>query len=861
VNDSARSAFHTKRIQVGLLLLILILALGLRFYRLDAQSLWNDEGTSVAIAQRDLATIARDAAHDIHPPLYYWLLHGWVRLMGTSEAGVRSLSALLGVILVALTYLLGRMLAGRWAGLLAALLAAANPFQVYYSQEARMYILLAVWSALAFYAALRWATSPSSGEGTGKGEDNAQPSPPKKIGSSSRLGWGAVYVLAATAGLYTHYAFAIVLLAINLVVLLDMGLRRPRGATTNRHPETAKLVEAAYGEGDSSSPTLSARRFIARPVLYWLALQAALVLLFLPWLPIAIRQLTTWPRVADSFDLVTALAKTGAMLLIGAPDSGGAGLLMLFFLLLFSLLPLLGWKLEPSEVGLSEPVAYLVPVIWVVLPIAAIMGLGLFQDAYLKFLLVASPASCLLIGHALTAIPQRRPPLAGGHPRWNLLAVLSHNVSLNLGRFAVLLLFGIWSTLGLGAYYTDPAYARDDYRAIAAYVDAVGRPGDVIVLNAPGQQEVFGYYYHGDLPVYPLPESRPLDPATTGAALDGLARPGSRVFAVLWATDESDPQRFIEGWLDGHAFKALDSWYGNVRLVVYAVPERTPSTPDHTLSVPLHNAETGDQITLLGYSLLGDRLAAGDIAQLTLFWQAGQTPTRRYKVFVHVLDENNHIVGQRDAEPGGGTSLTTFWQAGQTVADNYGVPIHPATPPGSYRVEVGMYSLETGQRLVTPAGESQVWLEPLAIERPSAPPPAAALGIQHVEGAAFGAVTLLGYDVYKLGFAHQPDIPLRPGDILHANLYWRAAMQPEGDWGLEIAWVDSNGRQWANAGAELVPGYPTSVWQAGDVWRGQFNLPIPAGAPPGRYRLQIQPIAPGGSKLEPFLTEPLGVAH
>ena len=138
---------HTRRerlITAGLLILLVLLATGLRFYRLDAQSLWNDEGASVALAQRDLATITRDAARDIHPPLYYWLLSGWVRFSGTSEAAVRSLSALLGVVLVALTYALGRLVAGRWIGLAAAFLGAINPFQVYYAQEARMYMLLAV---------------------------------------------------------------------------------------------------------------------------------------------------------------------------------------------------------------------------------------------------------------------------------------------------------------------------------------------------------------------------------------------------------------------------------------------------------------------------------------------------------------------------------------------------------------------------------------------------------------------------------------------------------------------------------------------------------------------------------------------
>ena len=144
----------------------LLLALGLRLYRIDAQSLWNDEGTSVAVASRDLATITRDAAGDIHPPLYYWLLAGWQRLAGTSELAVRSLSALLGVALVALIFSLGRLLGppgASWTAPAAAALAAINPFLVVYAQEARMYTLLALWAALAFYAALRWL-APRPGE-------------------------------------------------------------------------------------------------------------------------------------------------------------------------------------------------------------------------------------------------------------------------------------------------------------------------------------------------------------------------------------------------------------------------------------------------------------------------------------------------------------------------------------------------------------------------------------------------------------------------------------------------------------------------------------------------------------------------
>jgi hypothetical protein len=193
------------------------------------------------------------------------------------------------------------------------------------------------------------------------------------------------------------------------------------------------------------------------------------------------------------------------------------------------------------------------------------------------------------------------------------------------------------------------------------------------------------------------------------------------------------------------------------------------------------------------------------------------------------------------------------------IADNHGVPIHPATPPGVYRVEVGMYNSDTGQRLVTPEGEGQVWLEPLLVERPLSPAPVAALGMQRAGGARFGELTLLGYDAYRLGFAHQPDAPLRPGDVLHLNLYWQAEAQPSGDWQLAIGLVDRDGQEWTAIVAEPVGGYPTSHWQVGDRWRGQFNLPLPGDMPPGRYRLRIQPIAPGGTPSEPFLSGPLTV--
>ena len=100
-------AITTRRI---FLLLILWLAFGLRFYRLEAQSFWNDEGNSARLSERSLALIIEGTASDVHPPLYYVLLRGWRELVGKGEFGLRSLSALAGVLVVAVTMGIGRQL-------------------------------------------------------------------------------------------------------------------------------------------------------------------------------------------------------------------------------------------------------------------------------------------------------------------------------------------------------------------------------------------------------------------------------------------------------------------------------------------------------------------------------------------------------------------------------------------------------------------------------------------------------------------------------------------------------------------------------------------------------------------------------
>jgi mannosyltransferase len=128
------------------------LAAALRWFRIDAQSLWYDEGISAHQLTRSFPDIVRAAALDTHPPLYYETLKVWGELFGSSELGLRSLSAVWGLLAVVLTWLIGRRLFGSLPGTLAALLLTVAPLAVYYSQEVRMYAQVTCLGLLAVYA-------------------------------------------------------------------------------------------------------------------------------------------------------------------------------------------------------------------------------------------------------------------------------------------------------------------------------------------------------------------------------------------------------------------------------------------------------------------------------------------------------------------------------------------------------------------------------------------------------------------------------------------------------------------------------------------------------------------------------------
>jgi mannosyltransferase len=726
-----------------LLLLILALAAILRFYQLDGSSMWSDEGNTWALVQRSATQIARDAASDIHPPGYYWLLKGWTTFLGLSVWSLRAFSATAGLLLVVVTAAIARLAAPaggarRWMPLLAAFIAAVNPFQVYYSQEARMYMVLALLAATLFWLLMKLLRAEQRADG--------------------RASWwlAAGYTLVLAIGVWSHYIFPVVALAAAIVWAIDWW-RRLRRETTGG----SAMLRFGLANG-------------------------AALLLFSPWLPTALRQVASWPQGGERLPLWEGMILTLRTLLLGMVRVEPTPFWP--WLLAAALLPIAGAYALRREQFVTALL------LWMAAPLLLMAGLGLFSDAFLKFLLVISvPWSILVAASAEVAGVRTAPWL---------------RTMLALGAL-------VFAWLTLPGYYQD-ATARDNYKGIAALVAAYGDPQqDLVLLNAPGQSDVWQIYDPG-MPVLALPTTRPPDAEGTRQALTAALEGVRSVYALYWATDEADPDRVVERYLDQTLFRGVESWQGNVRFVRYEnrgeLVCESPDVEGAILTLERLCLPPGETI-----------VAPGESALAELHWRVTEQPTNRWITTLQLLDARDQVVAQQDGESAGGALPTTDWRAGETVVDRRAVPIPAGTPPGSYRLIAALYDAESGERLrfgerdMIPLGEVTVGAQTGAAARSLLP-------LQHRVDRRLGSVTLLGYDQYARGAAHAPQTPLRPGDLLHLTLYWQAPDPLPAEWSADQAVTITLGDE--SLSAPLAGGnFPTGEWMPGALLRGEFDIP------------------------------------
>ena len=354
--------------------LVFALALLVRLYAIDRQSLWADEGSSIALSSRSLARIFSDTAVDAHPPLYYWVLHIWMSLFGTSVFAVRSLSAVCGALTASLVGLLGRRWFGRLDGAIAAVAALLSPLAIHYSQETRMYTLAALLGALAWLAFERWLVRPD-------------------------LGRLALYWLAALGAICTHYFAAALVAAINLIWAIDLVM----AIRARRAPPWTRAAS-------------------------WLAAQALLLAVYLPLAlrnRVTLANCPTIPR--DAYGPAYVLADVLRVFSRGISVAPGWSAWPLIFLAL---------ALAGLAAGARRkllPDRRLWAAAWLLVPLGLMLALALRQPLYQpRFLLPALPGFLLLIGHGAAAIGRRlRAPRRSAAVAALLLALGARQALLN----------------------------------------------------------------------------------------------------------------------------------------------------------------------------------------------------------------------------------------------------------------------------------------------------------------------------------------------------------------------------------------------------------------------------------------------
>jgi len=753
-----------------------LFAFVLRVYRMDFQPLWWDEGWTVYFATSDPSTMIARTAIDIHPPLYYLILHIWTLILGPSAVAVRLFSVVAGTLSIPLMFLVGRRLFGRRTGIVAALVMAVAPFHVYYSQEARMYALVALLVLLSIHLFLSLLERQAAGTPT-------------------RVLW-LMYLMVTSLAMYTEYYAAFVPLAQTLYLFI-------------RLPRHKALLPK------------------------WISAQFVLLLAYTPWLLYAGPKLiayvgTKLVKEGDvSVDLWTYLQSHLVAFSVGHLSE--ARWFLIWLTVVSAALALLGvltyWPVGRREKHAVWPRgdAVLFVLVYLLLPLSAGYAVNLrypfTSPAIERLFLFSAPALYLLIAAGLSWLRGRfRVP-------W----------------LALLALLIVANALPLVDFYTSERYAGEDYRPLVAKVQALALPEDVIVAVHPWQIGYFQAYCRGELPTLLLTPKEALDVTSELWAADRrlMVRDLESLLGdhrFLWFPAHQSLGRIVEDDVEDYLFQShypiLSEWFSDsTRLSCHAAG---PTATDRG-----QQTNFGGKVSLLAYDLDPGPYEAGwDAALVEVRWGVEGDLQGRHQIALRLVDQEGGVWAAEDREPQGGLRPFHEQPVSTELDDRLALLIPAGTPPGSYRLQLGLYRIENGEWLDVldeegaPQGVETV-LGELEVRTPSLPPPEQALFIQNPRQADFSSgVRFLGYSLGGERF--------QPGDVLELTLFWKALEDLQQDYEFALTLEDGGGKTWASAeGPPAGSAYPTSKWTGQQLVRSLQRLMVPAGAPSGTYRLVL----------------------
>ncbi|MGK7947391.1 MAG: glycosyltransferase family 39 protein [Xenococcaceae cyanobacterium] len=207
------------------LIVVTIVGAMLRFYNLGAEPIWQDEAATLWFAQLPLSHLwGENALWETNPPLYYTLQKFWL-IFGESEAGLRSLSAIISTLTIPLMYALGRTLGGHRLGIIAAALLTTSSINIQYAQEARAYALLTLAATLAIWGLACLLMNPAGADSPVgqasirflfRNSLDTEAKHPKPI---TDLAWLA-YTLGVSIALYCHNTAVLLPILANIVAFI-----------------------------------------------------------------------------------------------------------------------------------------------------------------------------------------------------------------------------------------------------------------------------------------------------------------------------------------------------------------------------------------------------------------------------------------------------------------------------------------------------------------------------------------------------------------------------------------------------------------------------------------------------------------
>ncbi len=254
----------------------------------------------------------------------------------------------------------------------------------------------------------------------------------------------------------------------------------------------------------------------------------------------------------------------------------------------------------------------------------------------------------------------------------------------------------------------------------------------------------------------------------------------------------------------------------------------SPASPE-TLEIPRAlQADLGDTVRLLGYGGLGEEtVRAGDTVSLSLFWQALRDIPTNYSLRLQLRDAEGRLAASQLLPPAGDAFPTSQWRQGDVIRGRYDLLVDATASAGRYQLVLNWVEADTGQPLAEadiPLGQVEVTQLERQFQVPSISTPLRAdLG----ERIAF-----LGYDLGT------PQV--EPGGTVRLTLYWQARGQMKTSYTVFTHLLDE--RQRIRGQRDSLPAEgarPTTGWLPGEVITDEYAIPVDPDAPPGEYVLEI----------------------